>query len=513
MKIKHYFFLSFGGLAAAAVVITFLLFSTTGSLVRMTERVRFAHIQLDLLKDMGISLTRMMKEVSDIIVMPGKAEQAEYHEHREHLAKQLAQYRDITRREVGFVKADEKEQESDEIEFSLGLEKEISKLLDISRDVVNMALDGNPGQAAVILEQQLEETFDQRFSGLLDAQIRDEESEIRQAHDSLANRFNRFKILLAATLALLLVFIGTAAWLTMQGILRPIRGLAAAMGRIGQGGFDVRLEKQADNEIGDLADGLNHMAGQLAETQTQLVQSAKLASLGQLSAGVAHELNQPLTVIRMNAQMAARRLGPDAPGNPDLAESLELVIRNADRMRQIINHIRTFSRQSGAKKIPVAPLAMVTEALSLVSEQLRAKGISVENLLPPDLPMIRGNPIELEQVVVNLLLNARDAVLDTGGGADHAKGIRISGACSDGAGNDGNGTVSIRVRDTGPGIPKEDLPKVFDPFFTTKPVGRGTGLGLAVSYGIISAHNGRMDVEKTGPAGTVFRISLPVFKE
>jgi len=249
---------------------------------------------------------------------------------------------------------------------------------------------------------------------------------------------------------------------------------------------------------------------ELKHTQSQLVQSGKLASIGELAAGVAHELNQPLMVVRGIAQLLNRQIIKGKMGIEDILKQLEPVERNTERMMNIINHLRVFSRQATAEFYPVDVNTVIEESFLMIGEQLRLRNIEVIKTLDPDLPKIKGDTNQLEQVVLNLITNARDAIIDKNGNNStddpQRKTIEIvTGKIA----SDGN-RIEIQVKDTGAGIGKKNLDNIFDPFYTTKEVGKGTGLGLSISYGIISDHKGKIEVAKTGPDGTTFSLRLPI---
>jgi len=252
---------------------------------------------------------------------------------------------------------------------------------------------------------------------------------------------------------------------------------------------------------------------ELKHTQSQLVQSGKLASIGELAAGVAHELNQPLMVVRGITQVLNRQIDKGRIGIEEVSEQLEPVERNTKRMMNIINHLRTFSRQSKAEFYPVDLNTVIEESFLMIGEQLRVRNIDVIKKLDPDLPKIKGDTNQLEQVVLNLITNARDAITSKNGdqGADAHQGETIEIVTSRIASD--TDYIGIRVKDTGTGIEKKDLNSIFDPFYSTKEVGKGTGLGLSISYGIISDHNGKIEVSETGPGGTTFSIRLPIYRE
>ena len=251
---------------------------------------------------------------------------------------------------------------------------------------------------------------------------------------------------------------------------------------------------------------LNEAYEELKQTQAQLIQSAKLSSIGELSAGVAHELNQPLMVIRGHAQMLLRQLKPEM----DFYEEMELIEKNTKRLMRIINHLRVFSRQSDVNFLALDVNTVIENAFLMIAEQLRLKEIGIDQKLNPALPEVRGDENQLEQVLLNLITNARDAIEQRkesdGDTSTVSKKLSVETRYAESNGE----YVEILVSDTGCGIPKEDAHKIFDPFFTSKAVGSGTGLGLSISYGIIQDHKGNIEVSETGPEGTTICVKLPV---
>lgn len=232
----------------------------------------------------------------------------------------------------------------------------------------------------------------------------------------------------------------------------------------------------------------------LQEAQEQLVQSQKMASLGLLAAGVAHELNNPLSAILAYTQLLLQELPEEHPAHADLRE----IEAAAHRCRRIVEDLRLFSRQSRAVEIrPLNVNEVIECALRLVSRQLSLQGVLVEKDLALDLPRISGNHNRLQSVFINLITNAQ-AAMPHGGRLQLKTRWRRK-----------ENQVEAVVADTGIGIPPENLTKIFDPFFTTKPEGTGTGLGLAVSYGIIQEHDGDIAVESVIGQGTKFTLRFP----
>ena len=238
------------------------------------------------------------------------------------------------------------------------------------------------------------------------------------------------------------------------------------------------------------------------ELEAQLSQAEKLSSIGLLAAGVAHEVNTPLAVISSYTQMLAKQMRPLLEENQRLAPVLEKITQQTFRASEIVNGLLNFSRTSGTEFASVDLNRLVHDTLTLLEHQFKTAGIRVETELDPHLPRIHGNEGKLQQVALNLLLNARDAMH----GYANSR-IRITT-------EESAGRVSVLVQDFGSGIEPENLKRIFDPFFTTKAQPRngqhkGTGLGLAVSYGIMQEHGGKMHVDSTVGAGTTFRLEFP----
>jgi C4-dicarboxylate-specific signal transduction histidine kinase len=239
---------------------------------------------------------------------------------------------------------------------------------------------------------------------------------------------------------------------------------------------------------------------ELREKQEQLVQAGKLATLGELTTGVAHELNNPLNNIGLFIGNAIDliALGIADPNPERILQELQSAMHQVYKATEIISHLRTFGRATSVSSEPVAITQVIRRALSLVQEQLRLRQIEVKLLAPEEEVIVIGNPIQLEQVFINLLTNARDAMV-------HSSRKMITIGCT----NQAN-MVNIRFGDTGPGIPMGLEQRIFDPFFTTKDVGSGTGLGLSITYGIIKEHHGTIVVENCPDEGALFLIQLPL---
>lgn len=236
---------------------------------------------------------------------------------------------------------------------------------------------------------------------------------------------------------------------------------------------------------------------ELRQKQEQLVQAGKLATLGELTTGVAHELNNPLNNIGLFVGNVIDELELGVLDKARMLGELQSAMQQVRKATEIISHLRTFGRAAPVMREPVGVNEVLVRALSLLREQFRLRQIEITLDLCPDRPAALGNPIQLEQVFVNLLTNARDAV-------SQAVTKRIHVAC-----RSLPTTVELSVRDTGAGIPKGLEHRIFDPFFTTKEVGAGTGLGLSITYGIVKEHQGTIRVANHPEGGAVFTVELP----
>jgi two-component system NtrC family sensor kinase len=229
--------------------------------------------------------------------------------------------------------------------------------------------------------------------------------------------------------------------------------------------------------------------------EEQLQQREKLSSIGLLAAGVAHEVNTPLTGVSSYTQMLLNMLPENDPKHALLLK----VRRQADRATDIVNNLLNFSRTGSAAEFAGVDIHRVLDdTLQLLEPQLRRSNIEIVRDYAENLPQVHGNSVKLQQVFTNLILNARDSIANGNG--------RITLATRKG---DDDGSLLIEVADSGVGIAPDDVAKIYDPFFTTKGVGRGTGLGLAVTYGIVQEHSGHINVSSTPGLGTTFRIMLP----
>ena len=265
---------------------------------------------------------------------------------------------------------------------------------------------------------------------------------------------------------------------------------------------DVELLTSIGSQIGVAIDNaqlfhnLNEAYEDLATAKAHLFQSAKLSAIGEFAAGIAHEIRNPLTTIIGDAQLLMTDM---KPGQPEY-ESLKAIERSGKRASKVIGNLLSFSRQEEYELAPMDINGSIDSALSLIAYQIERSNVSIIKDLAADLPLVPGSTHHLEDVWINLLINARDAIP-----AKQRGEIRITSRL-DGSGK----AVRVLISDTGVGIPKDNLDRVFEPFFTTKDVNEGTGLGLYITYKTIERHNGRIEIDSEEGKGTTVTVTLPI---
>ncbi len=331
---------------------------------------------------------------------------------------------------------------------------------------------------------------------------------------------------LASTVAIC----GLVGWFIRRFVSQPVRRLLACTQKVARGDLDCTIQTASNDEIGDLArsfqkmtedlrtaraqlsawahkleNEVEHKTHDLKLAQAQVLRSEKLSSIGLLAAGVAHELNSPLTGILTYAHLLAKK----APDGSREKEHLKVIGNQAERCATIIRQLLDFSRERPPEKKHQDLHAVLEQALALVEHQWRSRDVTIEREFDPGLPHVFMDAGQMQQVFLNLLANAAEAM--PGGGQVTLRTRALVPAAPSGAATQTvPQEVQIAFCDTGVGIPPENIDKIFDPFFTSKEVGQGTGLGLAVSYGIIERHGGTIAVESTPGKGTTFTITLPV---
>jgi two-component system NtrC family sensor kinase len=328
-------------------------------------------------------------------------------------------------------------------------------------------------------------------------------------------------IYVAVFLCVISVVLCTILW---NFVTTPVSMLTKGMERVAGGDLDYRLDITTRDEIGELSRAFNAMASDLKRAkdeqlewgntlekkvqekteaiqraQAQLIHSEKLASLGRMAAGVAHEINSPLTGIVTFGHLLLKRFPPGTQEHEDI----QVIIEQANRCSSIIRGLLGFARASAMDKAPTDVNDVINHALNIVKNKADFFNIKLITDFDPTLARVKADPSQLQQVFLNLIMNAADAIEGHGTITILTRNLDQGGA----------EFIEIEVTDTGPGITDENLEKIFEPFFTTKPVGKGTGLGLAVTHGIIQEHGGKISIKTKLGEGTSFFIRLPACKE
>lgn len=311
---------------------------------------------------------------------------------------------------------------------------------------------------------------------------------LETAFRRLVQSFNQ-RVALIAIVCILLA--GVIAVPIGYVITRPISDLVEAHQRLAAGDMAVRVQTYGNGELATLGRSFNSMAEILHRTQQELLHKEKLASMGQLAAGVAHELNNPLGTIMLFADALHRELPPDDSRRSDL----QMILKEADRAKKIVADLLNFARQQEVLAQDTDLHALLDQSVESVRHQLTFAELKIVRNYDPQVRIIQADPAQLQQVFVNLLNNAAEAMEEPGTITITTRWL--------------NGQVEISIADTGCGIPEEHMGKLFTPFFTTKPPGKGTGLGLSIVYGIVKMHRGQITVQSEVGKGTTFTILLP----
>lgn len=313
---------------------------------------------------------------------------------------------------------------------------------------------------------------------------------LESAFQALIHTFNNRVTLIALVC---IVLAGVIAVPIAQLITRPIAELVEANRRLAQGDMTTRVQPYGSGELAVLGRSFNNMVETLHQTQQELLHKEKLASMGQLAAGVAHEINNPLGAILLFSDVMYKEAREDDPRRKDL----EMIINETTRCKKIVADLLNFARQQEVLAQDTDVHALLEQVTEEVSLQPAFQKVEIVHQFSPDMPAIQADPAQLQQVFVNLLNNAAEAMGDGGTITLATRPVNRQ-------------WVEIKVSDTGCGIPAENLGKLFTPFFTTKALGKGTGLGLSIVYGIIKMHRGQITVQSQIGQGTTFTVTLPV---
>ncbi|MEA3359683.1 MAG: ATP-binding protein, partial [Thermodesulfobacteriota bacterium] len=319
-------------------------------------------------------------------------------------------------------------------------------------------------------------------------------------------RRNAISIFILITIAGILLAIGLG-YIMADKIMRPVHRLIKASNEVSEGILSPDIGPVSRDEIGVLQKTFKEMITSLKErdrrrreeSENRLLQSEKQASVGRLAAGVAHEINNPLTGVLTYTHMLLRRKDLE----DDIRSDLQTIAESTERVRKIVKGLLDFSRQTKLDREPTDVNVLIRTSISLIENQALLKGVSIHFNEGDNLLSVTLDRSQIQSVLLNMIINALDATT-TGGN------INLYTATGLSAGDSSRKGVEITVADTGAGIAPKDLDKLFEPLFTTKEIGKGTGLGLAVSFGIVQRHGGTIRVQSELGKGTRFFIWLPI---
>jgi len=344
--------------------------------------------------------------------------------------------------------------------------------------------------------EPIEDIFGERvgmiYVGLLEAKYAD-------------MRWKAISIFILITVAGILLAIGLG-YIVADKIMRPVHRLIKASNEVSEGSLSPDIGPVSKDEIGVLQKTFKDMTASLKardrrrreESENRLLQSEKQASVGRLAAGVAHEINNPLTGVLTYTHMLLRRKDLE----DDIRSDLQTIAESTERVRKIVKGLLDFSRQTKLDREPTDVNVLIRTSISLIENQALLKGVSIHFNQGDNLPSVTLDRSQMQSVLLNMIINALDAT--TAGGS-----INLYTTPGLSAGDYARKGIEITIADTGAGIESKDLDRLFEPFFTTKEIGKGTGLGLAVSFGIVQRHGGTIRVQSEVGKGTRFFIWLP----
>jgi signal transduction histidine kinase len=482
MKIRDKLFLGFGLYLALAVVFGILAYKDLG-----TISTHLRHLEIS--DDTTNSLLEMRRYEKNYLLYrdPGSL-------------REIARFLHAMKGSIEKIRLD--------MASNIGADKVAQldrSLNDYEQLVGQLGLRSN-GRRTAEQRQREEQTVDRIRMTAREIQVYVEENAKKERSDIDAI-LRISAVLLFITLGVIVIAGTIINFQLAKSIVTPIQDLERVTKKIARGDFSESIRVRGHDEIASLAESFNQMEGkldqamtaldeiikQLREKQSQLVEAEKLALIGKLAAGIAHEINNPLTSVLTFSNLMLEQ----CPAGDPRHGKLKLMVRETDRARTIVRQLLNFGRESVIKPVKININQPVTEITESLVAQEAFKGIDLSLKLADNLPEVYADPAQVGQVVLNILLNAIHAITPPG---------RIEVAT-----RLGEKCVEVVFTDTGKGIPEEHMNKIFDPFFSTKSATKGTGLGLAVSYGIIKKHGGDIAVESTVGQGTTFTVRMPIY--
>ncbi len=374
----------------------------------------------------------------------------------------------------------------------LRMKESLSEYAGLLDDLLASTQAGNPAQTA---ERRGIESKLRKAGAVI---VADAEEVVSKERLSMHSTLHTSTLVAIAFLVMMVASMVFVAGFLTRAVLTPLSRFVNYAARIGAGDYSpIRPARKYRDEFSDLAIAINQMLHELKLRQEQLLQAGKMAAVGTLTSGIAHELNNPLNNIALTTETLIE--GSKDYSEEEKLKMLKQLYTQVERAGSTVRNLLDFARKEKPVFTSLAIQDVIESTLRLVSNELSLGQVELRLEIPPGLPKVIGNPRNLQQVFLNLFLNAIQAMPDGG-----RLGVRITAQ--------EDHCLRVDVSDTGIGIPPENLSKVFDPFFTTKEPGQGTGLGLSVSYGIVEKHRGRLTVDSRVGEGTTFSVFLP-FKE
>lgn len=488
MSLKHRLIFTFSMMIALSILLGTVLIGSSYLLRSKYVLYENQRRSLDILNDLE-ELSEKLRRTFNSVMVGLETEREKMNALAEEFNETLRNWKEIAK--LSFEKK-ELEQMETLFKTTFSAQDQVFLLLEKGRkqDALLLA-ESSVFPKAELLKKKIKE---------LSAEKKRSAEQLWNSAQSLANRTAFFSI--ALLFSVVLVGAGFAV-LLYQAVSRPLAKLREGTKEIAKGNWKVKLSIAKPQELAELAQSFESMADSLSALQAQVVQMDRMSAVGTLAGGVAHEINNPLSGVLGQAQLLLEKMSPQDPNRANV----EKIERAAQKCRKIVKGLLDFSRPQDYSFSAVEVDSLIASAISFCESEILSLGIELRwerNSELPPLPKIWASPQHLQQVFLNILTNAMQAMPEGGTLSIKTEMLSLSE----------RNFIEISFSDTGIGIAPEDLPRIFDPFFTTKEVGKGTGLGLTISYGIIQQHSGEILVESEGKGrGATFRVRIPVARE
>jgi len=466
VSIKTRLFIAFGVLVMLVLSISLIFVAYTYQARMLLDKSLLLSETLTSWREISLSYERQTRNVSYFIILNDSTEKDKFDEQLEPIQAKLKKINDSKEKE-DFQAFYTKYMDMCKTMFSLSREKRFSYYED----------------SIMPLEKQAQKDV---------IKVIDDYYALLNSYEATVKNVSRRNAIISISFGLIAVLVGVILGIvTFMAIWVPLTALIKGTQEIGEGNLDYHITVNPNNEMGKLALSFNKMVDNLRKLQLQIVQM----DIGQLAGGVAHEINNPLTGVLGQAQLLMDKLPKDDPS----VIHLQRIEQAAQRCRKIVRALLDFAREKNYIFQPTNIETLINETLNFCETEMRSSNIEVSKIIPLKLPLVKGSPSHIQQVFLNIINNSIHAMMPNGWGKLTIE-VKIN-----------NSMMDVSFRDTGIGIKKENVGHVFDPFFTTKDIGKGTGLGLTVSYGIIQKHNGKVIAKSEGEGkGSEFVIRLPI---